>query len=32
MNLTKKQEEGLDLVLKKHKNGEKYAVIAGYAS
>ena len=31
MNLTKKQEEGLDLVLKKHKDGEKYAVIAGYA-
>jgi exodeoxyribonuclease-5 len=31
MELTSKQQKGLDLVLKKHKNNEKYAVISGYA-
>jgi len=31
MELTNKQEEGLKLVLDKHKHNEKYAVISGYA-
>ncbi len=31
MELTQTQQKGLDLVLKKHKNNEKYAVISGYA-
>lgn len=31
MILTRKQEEGLKIVLDKHKKGDKYAVIAGYA-
>ena len=31
MELTIKQEEGLNLVLQRHRNNEKYAVIAGYA-
>ena len=31
MELTKKQEEGLKIALERHKNGEKYTVISGYA-
>ena len=31
MILTKKQEEGLKLILERHKNKEKYTVISGYA-
>ena len=31
MVLTKGQEEGLKIALERHKNGEKYTVIAGYA-
>ncbi len=31
MILTSKQEQGLNIVLNKYKNHEKYAVIAGYA-
>ena len=31
MELTNKQQKGLELVLEKHKNNEKYAVISGYA-
>lgn len=31
MILTKKQEEGLKEIVARHHNGEKYAVISGYA-
>ena len=31
MVLTNAQEKGLNAVLQRHKNGEKYATIAGYA-
>lgn len=31
MELTKKQEEGLQLALLKHKNNERYIIISGYA-
>ena len=31
MVLTKKQEQGLKIALDRHKNGEKYTVISGYA-
>lgn len=31
MVLSKKQEEGLKLILERHKNKEKYTVISGYA-
>lgn len=31
MELTTKQEEGLKLALQRHRNNEKYVVIAGYA-
>ena len=31
MVLTKGQEEGLKIALERHKNREKYTVIAGYA-
>ena len=31
MELTKKQEEGLKIILERHKNNEKYTTIAGYA-
>lgn len=31
MLLTKKQEEGLKIILERHKNNEKYTVISGYA-
>ena len=31
MDLTPKQQQGLDLALERHKNNEKYVVIAGYA-
>lgn len=30
-NLTEKQKEGLDICLKRYKNGEAYTIIAGYA-
>lgn len=30
-NLTQKQQEGLDICLKRYKNGEPYTIIAGYA-
>ena len=32
MELTTKQQEGLDIAIAKHKNHEKYVVISGYAS
>ncbi len=32
MILTKKQEEGLKIAFARHRDGEKYIVIAGYAS
>lgn len=31
MLLTKKQIEGLDIAVRRHRDGEKYTVIAGYA-
>lgn len=31
MLLTKKQIEGLDMAVRRHRDGEKYTVIAGYA-
>lgn len=31
MTLTKKQEEGLNIAIERHKLGEKYTVISGYA-
>ena len=31
MELTKKQEEGLKIAVERHRNNEKYTVIAGYA-
>lgn len=31
MELTKKQAEGLDIILKRHRNNEKYTTVAGYA-
>lgn len=31
MELTKKQEEGLKIAIKRYKDGEKYTVIGGYA-
>ena len=31
MELTLKQQQGLDITLQKHKNKEKYVVISGYA-
>ena len=31
MELTKKQSEGLDIILKRHRNNEKYTTVAGYA-
>ena len=31
MVLTDKQEEGLNIILQRHKNNEKYTVVAGYA-
>ena len=31
MELTKKQEEGLKIAVKRHRDGEKYTVISGYA-
>ena len=31
MELTTKQQEGLDIAIAKHKNHEKYVVISGYA-
>lgn len=30
MELTKKQEEGLKIAIKRYKDGEKYTVIGGY--
>lgn len=30
MELTAKQEEGLKIALERHKNKERYTVIAGY--
>ena len=31
MKLTAKQEEGLKIAIARHKAGEKYTVISGYA-
>lgn len=31
MVLTRKQEEGLNIAIKRYKNGDKYTVISGYA-
>ena len=31
MELTAKQEEGLKIAVQRHRDGEKYTVIAGYA-
>ena len=31
MELTRKQEEGLRIAVQRHRNMEKYTVIAGYA-
>jgi hypothetical protein len=31
MILTAKQEEGLKTIVARHKNGEKYTVVSGYA-
>ena len=31
MELTAKQEEGLKIAVERHRMGEKYTVIAGYA-
>lgn len=31
MELTKKQQEGLDIAIQRHKDNEKYVVISGYA-
>ena len=31
MELTRKQEEGLKIAIDRHRAGEKYTVIAGYA-
>jgi exodeoxyribonuclease-5 len=31
MELTKKQEEGLKIILQRHRNNEKYTTVAGYA-
>lgn len=31
MELTRKQEEGLKIAVQRHRNGEKYTVISGYA-
>lgn len=31
MELTKKQKEGLAIVIDRHKKGEKYTTISGYA-
>ena len=31
MTLTQKQEEGLRIILERHRNNEKYTVISGYA-
>ena len=31
MQLTKKQEEGLNICLNRYKNKERFSVIAGYA-
>ena len=32
MELTKKQQEGLDIAVKRYHDREKYTVISGYAS
>lgn len=32
MELTKKQEEGLRIAVQRHRDHEKYTVIAGYLS
>lgn len=32
MELTKKQQEGLNIAVARHRSGEKYTVIAGYAN
>ena len=31
MELTKKQQDGLEIALERYRAGEKYTVIAGYA-
>ena len=31
MILTSKQEEGLKIAVERHRNGERYTTIAGYA-
>ena len=31
MQLTKKQEEGLKIAVARHRLGEKYTIISGYA-
>lgn len=31
MELTRKQEEGLKIILERHRNNEKYTTVAGYA-
>ena len=31
MELTRKQEEGLKIAVERHRNHEKYTVIAGFA-
>lgn len=31
MELTTKQQEGLEIAVNRHRAGEKYTVIAGYA-
>ena len=31
MELTLKQQQGLDVAISRHKNNEKYVVISGYA-
>ena len=31
MELTRKQEEGLNIILQRHRNNEKYTTVAGYA-
>lgn len=31
MELTIKQQEGLDIAVERYQRGEKYSVIAGYA-
>lgn len=32
MELTIRQQEGLKIAVRRHKDGEKYTVISGYAS